>query len=661
MSNIIKKFSKYKNQPIRKLTKKAFKKIKNKIYFSYRRYRAYKNPIDIPIDKFYSFYPECSFFYDFNNREKYIEEIKKLNLEDSIIRSANLILEHKFNLLGSGEKYLGEKLPWNEDFKTGFKWENKFYKDIKIVDLNNNADVKVPWELSRFQHLFTLGKAYILTCDEKYALEFKNEIEDWILNNPVEMSVNWTCTMDVAIRAVNWILGYFMFNSSKSINMDFWTKFNKSLYLHGRFIYKNLENYGEHYNNHYLSDLAGLIWLGIYFGDFYINDKEKNNNPKDWLKYGISEFEKEMKKEVNIDGTDYESSTSYHRLVTELFLITTILCSKNNINFSIEYIKRLEKMCEFIMQITKPNGKSPLIGDADDGRLVILSDYHNWDRRDFRHILSVAGEYFDRDDFRYFGKDFREDALWILGSYKDSLKEYKLSSIAYNDGGYYILRNDKFYCLIRCGQLSCRGEGGHSHNDQLSIELNVEGEDFIIDPGSYLYTADYKMRNVFRSTNMHSTLYIEGFEQNEFNPYDLFYMKEETFGRCLNFTENIFFGEHYGYYKKCGVIHQRRVKIKDEMLEITDTLKGDINNKKGKYFINFILDKGVEIKEKDGYLELLKNNKRLLLEFQGDYIIEKCDISYSYGCKTDGKRINIKMIGNENKIYIRTDLYEKYY
>ncbi|SKA88590.1 Heparinase II/III N-terminus [Caloramator quimbayensis] len=182
MPNITHKLLKYKNQPIKKLTKKALKKIKNKIYFSYRRYRVCKNPIDIPTDNFYSFYPKCSFFYDLKNREKYIEEIKKLGLENSIINDANLILEHKFNLLGSGEKYLGEKLPWNEDFKTGFRWENKFYKDIKIVDLNNNADVKVPWELSRFQHLFTLGKAYLITFDEKYALEFKDEIEDWILS-----------------------------------------------------------------------------------------------------------------------------------------------------------------------------------------------------------------------------------------------------------------------------------------------------------------------------------------------------------------------------------------------------------------------------------------------------------------------------------------------
>lgn len=181
MPSITHKITKYKNQSITVLSKKAVKKIKNKIYFSYRRYRAHSKPIDIPNNKFYSFSSNCCFFFNFEDKEKYVKEIENLNLKDSILESAENILKHKFNLLGSGDKYLGKNLPWNEDFKTGFRWENKFYKDIKIVDLNNNADVKVPWELSRFQHIFTLGKAYFITLDEKYVLEFKEEIENLIV------------------------------------------------------------------------------------------------------------------------------------------------------------------------------------------------------------------------------------------------------------------------------------------------------------------------------------------------------------------------------------------------------------------------------------------------------------------------------------------------
>lgn len=654
--NLATKLKKLKTMPLRLILKKVVKKLNKKIYYSYRKMKIKNNPITLEDYFFYYFGSNCNFLYNIDKKEYYVSELRKLSIIDLIITSSNKIYNHEFNLLGSGNKYLGEKLPWNQDFKTDFKWSNKFYKDIKIVDLYNSADMKVPWELSRFQHIFTLGKAYWITNDEKYALEFKEEIEDWIEKSPVEMSVNWTCTMDVAIRAANWICGYFFFKNSICISDELWIKFNKLLYLHGRFIYKNLENEGKHNGNHYLSDLAGLIWLGIYFKDFIVEDKEKKNNPKNWLEFGISEFEDEMKKEVNEDGTNYEASTSYHRLVTEIFLITTILCNKNNINFSKEYIQKLEKMCEFIMDILKPNGLSPIIGDADDGRFIIFSNYCNWNKRDFRHILAVAGEYFNRDDFRVIGKNYKEDALWINGNYKDVNKGIPLKSKAYSNGGYYLLRNDRLFCLVRCGELSCRGEGGHSHNDQLSFELNVDGEDFIIDPGTYLYTADYKMRNLYRSTKMHNTLYINSYEQNDFNEYDLFYMKEQTFATCKSFSKKSFFGKHYGYKEKCGVIHERKINLEDNGLNIEDKLIGNKIN--DSVYINFILDYDVRIKEKENGIELVKNNKEIFLEFDNPYSIEETFVSYGYGEKIDTKQILLKLRHQSSTVYFK--LFNKY-
>lgn len=628
------------------IIKKVVRKLNKGIYNSFRRIKIKNSAITLSDTFFNSFNSNCIFLYYVDKKEQYKLEARDISTIDKTTISANKICNHEFNLLGSGGKCLGEKLPWHEDFKSAFKWNNKFYKDIKVIDLFNDADVKAPWELSRFQHVFSLGKAYLLTNDEKYVLEFKEEVEDWLDKNPIEMSVNWTCTMDVAIRAVNWICGYSFFKSSGIIDDKFWNQFNKSLYLHGRFIYKNLENQGQHNGNHYLSDLCGLLWLGIYFGNFIVRDNENKNNPEDWLKFGILELESEMKKEINDDGTDYEASTSYHKLVTEIFLLSAILCNKNYIYFSKKYMQRLEKMCEFIMNITKPNGLSPIIGDADDGRLLIISNYGNWNRRDFRHILAVAGEYFNRDDFRYIGKDYKEDVLWIMGSFKEIENKPILSSKAYEMGGYYILRNKRIYCIIRCGELSCRGYGGHSHNDQLSIELNVDGEDFIIDPGTYVYTSDYKMRNTFRSTKYHNTLSIGKLEQNCFYQYDLFYMREETFSECKSFCEDRFCGQHYGYVNKCGVVHERTVEIDQDSVIIKDYLKEQFNTKHKRINIdecriNFILDSGVDIIQKENGVELIKNGKKTFMEFQGDFEINNVFVSYGYRQKVATKQISI--------------------
>ncbi|WP_233147170.1 alginate lyase family protein [Paenibacillus selenitireducens] len=569
------KVKRLKGMPLHKAVRKIAGKAAQETKFVYRNYRIRYAPIQLNPLLFHGFRSSSRFLFDPQDQGQINAFLKEAQLDQSIIEDAERICSHRFNLLGSGETQLGRSLPWHEDFKTNFRWEPKFYKYIKIVDLENAADVKVPWELSRCQHFFTLGKAYWLTGDEKYAREFQAQVDDWLQHNPVEMSVNWACTMDVAIRAVNWISAVYFFRESPSLEAAFWDRFHTSLYLHGQFIMNNLENTGEHTGNHYLSNLAGLIGLGLYFGDFKIDAKTSDgNDPAAWLAYGLQEMEREMFVQVNEDGSNYEASTSYHRLVAELFLVSTIWCERNGISFSEAYMERLEKMHVFMMQMMKPDGLTPIIGDADDGRYLIVSNYGSWVRNDFRHLLAVAGEFFDRDDFRAACVVASEDALWLAGKFVDASLAQEpvnaLGSVAYPDGGYYVLRNSRAYCLIRCGELSFHGQGAHSHNDQLSFELQIDGVDLIVDPGSYVYSADYRMRNQFRSTAMHSTVQAGGFEQNEFEEKNLFKMREETFALCEKFSQDQFIGSHKGFVHKCGVIHKREVILRECELEIND-------------------------------------------------------------------------------------------
>lgn len=609
MSTLIYKVKKLMNLPLDAALKKVAVRSWHAVYYPLRKYRVRLMPIDMPDAYFEGFRSSCAFLFEPEKRAMYVHALHQMNQVQEIVADADRICDHTFNILGSGERQLGRKLPWNEDFKAKYRWKNAFYRDIPIIELHNHADVKVPWELSRFQHLMTLGKAYWLTQNEKYAQEFAEQITDWIQQNPIEMSVNWACTMDVAIRAVNWITGAYFFRES-SISDSFWTRFNKSLFLHGQFIRNNLENEGEHTGNHYLSNLVGLVWLGLYFNSFQGGAARLRHSPEAWLTFGMTEMEKEMFVQVNTDGTNYEASTAYHRLVTELFLLTTILCSKNDRLFSSSYRKRLEKMCDFLLHITKPNGLSPLVGDADDGRLLILSRYSGWVRNDFRHLLAIAGEVFDRDDFRRVGQDYREDALWATGNVLEkALPAVSMASASFPDGGYYVLRNKRAYCLIRCGELSFRGHGTHSHNDQLSFELNADGIDFIIDPGTFVYTADVQMRNLFRSTGMHSTLQVGGEEQNDFREQELFCMKEQTFAECETFTASKFSGVHHGYKKSSGMIHKRQFLLYDDRLEIVDEmLPGDIAVE---FELGFTFAPHTEIVPYNGLLQISRGGKSI--------------------------------------------------
>ncbi|MCJ8010473.1 heparinase II/III family protein [Paenibacillus sp. KQZ6P-2] len=660
MSTVQTKIRRLMEMPLRAAMKKIADKAIQEARFAYRQYRISRSPITLRPELFRSFESSSHFLVDPAKRQQYKEVLIAEGLNQEIIRDADQICEHVFNLLGSGDVHLGSSLPWHEDFKTGFRWENKFYKWIKIVDLDNVADVKVPWELSRFQHLFTFGKAYWLTDDEKYACEFKAQIDDWILRNPVEMSVNWSCAMDVAIRAANWIAAVPFFRKSPSIPDSFWESLHATLYLHGVFIRGNLENTGEHTGNHYTANLAGLVALGLYFGSFTLQSNQPHGgSPEEWLSFGMTEMEKEMFVQVNGDGTNYEASTSYHRLVAEMFLVTTIWCSQNGLYFSDRYLKRLEKMHEFMLSIMKPNGLTPLVGDADDGRYLIVSRYGSWVRSDFRHLMAVAGEFFDRDDFRAAGLGSAEDALWIAGRIKPVLEQGDtlMKSSAFSDGGYYVLRSREAYCLIRCGELSFHGHGAHSHNDQLSFELNVKGQDIIVDPGSYVYSADFRARNLFRSTAVHSTLQIDELEQNDIEERNLFLLREQTFALCDSFTDHHFSGSHQGYLTKAGFIHRREMKLEEAGLVIVDTMEkvGVSSDPAPSVSISLMLAPGVKVTGHQMNWVLETSGCRVAIAFEGaaEVMLHDAWVSASYGTRIRSQLLRVHTRNLSLKMNIR--------
>jgi hypothetical protein len=495
-------------------------------------------------------------------------------LKEEIVAQANKVCSHVFNLLGSGDVDLdkfveecgGKKvcgyLPWHFDFKTGYKWNpRKFNKEIEIP--RDKADIKVPWELSRFQHSVVLGQAYWLTEDEKYADEFVRQVNDWIDRNPPKLGVNWACTMDVAIRAVNWCWGYCFFKDSRAFTDDFLVKFLKSILVHGRHIMANLERGWNGVNsNHYLSDIVGLVYLGVMFPEF--------KEAKRWREFGVGELVNEMKKQVYPDGVDYEGSVSYHRLVTELFISATLLCLKNGIAFPDWYMKRLEKMIEFVMFYTKPDGSAPQIGDNDDGRLHILSNYGNWNRLDHRYLLSIGASFFDRADFKEASGGFHEEAFWLLGEAglekfnELSKQDCPVSSKAFPNGGFYVMRSDNLYMIVDCISVDPKSPSGHKHNSRLSFDLFAYDKNFIIDPGAYIYTADSNMRNLFRSTRYHNTVVVDDQEQNRFFESMLFTISRDAvvkINKWETFEEYDFLdAEHYGYRRLSDpVIHRRQI------------------------------------------------------------------------------------------------------
>jgi len=484
---------------------------------------------------------------------------------------ADLILQNKISILGYGNFDLGNDIDWSMDYKSGFKWPNCWHWKIDYLDLDRSSDVKFPWELSRLQFFSDLGRSYLQNEDEALAKKFKYFVEDWDRKNPVGWNVGWSCPMDCSMRAISLIWGRTFFGMSESLDDKFWDRTLKMLVEHGRFVYRNLE-YSDINGNHYTSNLLGLLYISIAI--------PWHRESHTWKKFALSELEKEICKQTYPDGVVHEGSIPYHRLVAEIFLHAGLLCRKNGIDISEAYWQRLERMLDFVLAYLKPDGLAPVYGDNDNGRVMPLGEQ---DLNDHRYLLAIGGIIFQREDMEASAGKLWEEAFWLLGplvvvKWGEHEDKAGIQSKAFPEGGFWFLRSDENYVAIDCGDVGLRGRGGHGHNDALSIELSMCGQNLIVDQGCHSYTADRSMRKENLSAFAHNAAIVNMQEPTEFNNWGF---PGTTAYPCRVLMWNIskfgghFSGEHTGYYDRYSIRYVRDVTMvsKDEFT-INDRMEG---------------------------------------------------------------------------------------
>jgi uncharacterized heparinase superfamily protein len=492
---------------------------------------------------------------------------------DTLAR-ADRICDHVFDLLGSGPVRLSpagppyQPLDWHSDFKSGHRWQpGVFHRDIRYGP-GAGVDIKVPWELSRFQHLHRLGQAHVLTRSPQYLEEFVHEIDDWLAHNPPGFGVNWVSPMDVALRAANWLVAAEYFRADHAPDDGFLQRFHASLHAHARHIHRHLERGGAETNNHFLADLVGLLYLVVYCPFF----KESRR----WRDLCLRELADQMDHQVYADGCHFEASTCYHRLALELFFFATLLVTGHErrpqresyrqaaeSTFGAAYVDKLYRMFVVVRHLLKPDGRMPQIGDNDSARLHELGAR---EVLDMRYLLTLGAIFFAEPQFKVREFGFQEEALWVFGrrGYElwQGLHESSVAAIpsrSFPNAGWHVLRRAGDYCLVSCGPNGAGGKGGHAHNDKLSFELVLAGHEVIVDPGTYVYTPDPGRRNRFRSTKGHNTV-SAGCEQNELSE-DVFRLSDRVKVRAAQLLETddrIGFGGEIEY---AGIVHGRTISL----------------------------------------------------------------------------------------------------
>jgi len=494
-----------------------------------------------------------------------------------ILAKAELALNHQINLLGSGLIHLGAEIDWHKDYKTGISWQPTYIRDIQYSNPGDRSDVKIPWEISRLQWLIPAGQAYLLTKDEGYAIAVKNILENWITHNPYAYSVNWTCTMEVALRILSWTWFFRVFHQTDAWrDSHFREKFLCTLFLHGDFTEHHLE-YSDVNGNHYTTDAAGLVFAGLFF--------REGTTAQRWQQLGWNILQSELPRQVFPDGVDFEASVPYHRLVLELFFLPAHYRAISGLDIPSFYRERIINMARFATAYSRPWGTVPLWGDADDARALPLGTQA---LEDHRYLAGIVGTAWQIPELCRSFAGTRSEIFWLLGPpAATSLPEVEQPlefppSTAFPEGGFFILRNPQDHIFIDCGPVGLAGRGGHGHNDCLAFEAVLNGVSLISDCGAYLYTASYEERNHFRSTAYHNTPQIDGEEINRFLRPDYLWNLHNDAQPELRYWEtnsqqDIFCGSHSGYQRLPDPITPVRTLILDHnyhSLIIQDRFEG---------------------------------------------------------------------------------------
>lgn len=458
---------------------------------------------------------ETHFFSPFRTPEASAAGFREIFGDKSthkFIDAAERIVDGRIDLLGLKNLEIGTEVDWHREPFSGKQSPLKHWKEFDDLDTTETGDKKILWELNRHQHFFTLGFAYCLTGDERFAAVFVDHLESWMEQNPPGMGINWASSLEISFRSISWIWAFNLFRDSEYFTPELFKNALKYLHLQGRHIEQYLSKYYSP-NTHLTGEGLGLYYLGTQLPFF--------ERAEDWRKLGDDILTTEIEKQILPDGVYFEQSTWYQRYTVDFFSHFVVLRSLSGESANGKIDDRLQRAFNFLAHITMPDGRTPLIGDDDGGRLL---PFTNAEADDFRGSLAVGAAIFGRGDLKYVTTQASEEVFWLLGVEGIDIynalddAEPPQASAEYAYGGYCVMRDGydetDNYLIVDCGEVGALS-GAHGHADALSFAMAIQGKTLFVDPGTYTYHESREARDHFRSSAAHNTVTIDGRSSSE--------------------------------------------------------------------------------------------------------------------------------------------------
>ena len=482
----------------------------------------------------------------------------------NLLAAADRIMAHRLSYFDLVEVDHGNPIRWQRDHSSGKEGGLKPIQFIDYRAFHEVGDCKLVWEPNRHHQLVVLARAYRASGKQEYAREIVEQLFSWLDANPFGRGMNWRSPLELGIRLINWVWALDLVLESGVFDDSAWRRITQCVYQHCHDITRKYSQ-GSSANNHLVGEAAGVFIASSYFQCF--------PESKKWQEQSAEILEREIIAQTYPDGCTREHAIGIPVLRHPiLFIQRYLLAGATGRPFSDEYLRRLGSMVRFIQLLSAAGGSLPMFGDRDDGYVLDLGD----EKYDGARLAALAGrELSPFESERRLSKVASEAAFWLygvrdgtdqIGSPDDGFE--LLASSAFADSGYYLLqyRDQKSSAsvFVDCAELGYGAIAAHGNADALSFVLRVNGNDILVDPGTYDYFTTPEWRNYFRTTRAHNTLELDSIDQSQM--LGPFMWGRRANAQCLHWvtgdTGGQFEGTHDGYSSlPVPAVHRRRIEL----------------------------------------------------------------------------------------------------
>ena len=467
-------------------------------------------------------------------------------------------------LLG-GYQYSEYRKRWHAAFQSLGDWPMRFAADYAFGDEGEPGDIRTNWELNRHRQFALLAKSYFVASADGYFSELSDLFEDWNEQNPFMWGPEWASPMEESIRLINWLVTAAFLEAAGDEATD---GLRRSLVVGAWVMAAHVRQHYSRYssaNNHTVVEAAGVAVAATVFDEH------------EWLGEALALLESEVAHQTHPDGVNKEQALHYQLFVMEALCLVSHVLRTIGKALPASLMERLHSMASYVRACSVGGGKCVEFGDDDEGVILCLgpekpcySDY----------VLALATLELELD-CRWV-EDVRccETVDWLYGKRRlqsaNALPLTQNASVeSFPDGGVTIVRFDEGHGVLAFdhGPLGFGRLAAHGHADALSVQLYVDGEPVLIDPGTFIYNGDRRMRDKFRSTCVHNTVCVGGRGQSEALGPFLWGRKANVSGFALEECEGCITmsAEHDGY-SPVGI--RRTVEVRGANVVITDEVDG---------------------------------------------------------------------------------------